>query len=88
MPVMLYILRTLESLGGLICIAGDIQYLNSFKVFQFYVQEMSKMSFIDSMFPSYLNPVWHDVGKQQNCSSLEPPRDTFIRLNELGRISK
>ena len=26
-----------------------------------------------------LNPVWHDVGKQEKCSSLEPPRDNFYK---------
>ena len=41
------------------------------------------------VFQLYLNPVWHDVGKQEKCSSLEPPRNIFFkRLNELGRVSK
>ena len=25
------------------------------------------------------NPVWHDVWKQEKCSSLEPPRDNFYK---------
>ena len=24
-----------------------------------------------------LNPIWHDVAKQEKCSSLKPPRDNF-----------
>ena len=26
-----------------------------------------------------INPVWHDVGKQEKCSSLEPPSDNFYK---------
>ena len=26
-----------------------------------------------------INPVWHDVGKQEKCSFLEPPRDNFCK---------
>ena len=25
------------------------------------------------------NPVWHDIGKQEKCSYLEPPRDKFYK---------
>ena len=35
-----------------------------------------------------INPVWHDMWKQEKYSSLEPLEETFIRLNELGRVSK
>ena len=34
-----------------------------------------------------LNLHWHELWKQEKCSSLAPPRGTFIRLNELGRVS-
>ena len=37
------------------------------------------------------NSVWHDLGKQEKFSSLEPPkakRTTFITLIEPGRVSK
>ena len=26
-----------------------------------------------------INPIRHDVGKQEKCSSLEPPRDNFYK---------
>ena len=32
-----------------------------------------------------LNPVWHDVGKQEKCSSLEPPRDNFYKTQWAGQ---
>ena len=31
------------------------------------------------VFQLYLNSVWHDVGKQEKGSSLEPPRDNFFK---------
>ena len=33
------------------------------------------------------NPVWHGIGKQEKCLSLEEPRGNFFKLNELGRVS-
>ena len=33
-----------------------------------------------------LNPNWHELRKQEKCSSLVPPR-SFIRPNELERVS-
>ena len=27
----------------------------------------------------FLNPVWHDVGKQEKCLSLDPPRGNFYK---------
>ena len=35
-----------------------------------------------------LNPNWHELWKQEKCSSLVPPRGIFMRLNALGRVSK
>ena len=32
-----------------------------------------------------LNPVWHGIRKQEKFSSLEQPRATFLRLNELDK---
>ena len=31
------------------------------------------------------NPVWHDVGKQEKCSSLEPPRGNFYKTQWAGQ---
>ena len=42
--------------------------------------------------PSYknlsyvLSPNWHELWKQEKCSSLAPPRGIFIRLNKLNLI--
>ena len=30
---------------------------------------------------------WHELWKQEKCSSLAPSRGIFIRLHELGRVS-
>ena len=28
---------------------------------------------------TFFKPIWHDVGKQEKGSSLEPPRDNFYK---------
>ena len=33
----------------------------------------------------FLNPVWHDVGKQEKCLYLETPRDTFYKTKWAGQ---
>ena len=41
------------------------------------------------VFQLYLNPVWHDVGKQEKCSSLEPPDwCKFSPLKKFGNFWK
>ena len=64
---MLYILRTLESLGGLICIAGDIQELNSFfKSISFLCSRNVKDEFYWVNVSSWTNKV-SPVHQKQNC---------------------
>ena len=37
---------------------------------------------------TFFNPVLHDVGRQEKCSPLEPPRDKFCKAQWAGQVVK